>query len=436
MKPGAAVRAAAAVSVHEVTRGKSLDAALLAGSSAYQASLKGGDFSLHRELSYGSLRDYPRLCKLVDAMLGKPLRNKDLIAKSLLVVGLYQLQNTRIPAHAAIDSTVSAMSLLRKRPLVGLVNALLRRFQRESEKLIGSLNEPSAAAHPDWLYDRIRSLPQAQADRVLIANNQRPPMSLRINQSQTTRSEYENQLSSACIESVPGTLSELCLTLTEPQDVTALPGFTDGWCSVQDETAQVAATLLAPLPGERILDACGAPGGKACHILELQPDCKLLVTDVDQRRLALVEENFSRLGLNGETIVADASESAGPLSNRGPFDAILTDVPCSASGVVRRHPDIKLLRRPEDIPQFAEQQIRILRGVWPLLRSGGRLLYVTCSIFPEENEELVNRFLLETPDAFVRALSIDGGTSKKPGVQFLPDPNGGDGLYFCLLKKR
>jgi 16S rRNA (cytosine967-C5)-methyltransferase len=326
--------------------------------------------------------------------------------------------------------------VLRKRQTAGLLNAILRRYQREEQALTDSLSPSEADAHPQWLWDALdQHWPQHRA-QIVAANNSRPPMTLRVNLSKISREAYQQQLAEAGITAQPGSLSPAALRLDSPMDVAKLPGFENGLCSVQDEAAQMAALLLATRAGDRVLDACAAPGGKTGHILELQPAlATLLAMDISAGRLQRVDENLTRLGLKATLCVGDGSQSPQAVRDAGPFDAMLLDVPCSATGVVRRHPDIKLLRRQEDAAGFAAQQRALLDGLWPLLAPGGRLLYVTCSVLPKENAQLVEAFLDGHADARVEALEVAGSQRCSTGVQLLPDAAGSDGLYFAMLCK-
>ena len=427
---GAAVRAAAARSLDRVVAGATLDSAL-----AEQApDLAERDRPLARELCAGTLRHFQRLDAALVELLDRPLRRRDSEVRALALIGLYQLAELRVPSHAAVSATVDAASLLGRHRAKGLLNALLRRFQREGEAIVAGLEVAARYAHPQWLWSAIGAHWPAQRDTIVQANNSRPPMTLRVNAARNDRDAYIAMLRRAGIDAVAGTMSPEAVALTEAMDVAALPGFADGDCSVQDEAAQLAARALAPNPGERVLDACAAPGGKACHLLELEPSLALTAMDISEQRLQRVAANLERLGLAATLIAADAGTPPEHLATPG-FDAILADVPCSATGVIRRHPDIKLLRRPTDIPEFAAQQLAILRGLWPLLAPGGRLLYVTCSILPAENSDVVAAFLDEHPGAGEAALDLPDAVPCPHGVQLLPVPGGCDGLYFALLTK-
>ncbi|MEM9396728.1 MAG: 16S rRNA (cytosine(967)-C(5))-methyltransferase RsmB [Pseudomonadota bacterium] len=431
IKAGVAVRVAAANAIQAVVDGRSLDAAL---NEIALESVE--DVGLLRELTYGSLRQWPRLEGIVDQLLTKPLRRKDRLVRTLVILGLYQLSGMRVPAHAAIDTTVEAASALKKRPFKGLVNALLRRYQREAQALESGLSEAQVAAHPKWLYDALRTHYPEQLEQLCRANNARPPMCLRVNLSKCSRDKYQSLLQEQGTGSQLGDYAPSALTLNESLDVAMLPGFEAGLCSVQDEAAQLAAKLLAPRAGERVLDACAAPGGKAAHCLELSPDTDLVVSDISEHRMERVKENLDRLGLRATQLTGDAANPDHRLAEQAPFDAIMLDAPCSASGVIRRHPDVKLLRRPDDIAQFAKQQLALLRGLWPLLASEGRLLYITCSILPPENEQIVERFLASEASAWEQEIKIPGALRRCVGGQLLPCEDGTDGLYYCMLRKR
>jgi 16S rRNA (cytosine967-C5)-methyltransferase len=424
-------RATAAKILGRVIAGKSLNQAMpkLLGEAPER------DQALVQQLCYGSLRQYPRLKAVLGQLLDKPLRGKDSDVFALMIIGLYQLDALRVPDHAAVAATVEATRGLGKPWAKGLTNAILRRFLREREDLIAGMDEATSSAHPRWLYQKLqRQWPEA-AEQIIEANNGQPPMSLRVNARQICREDYLLKLAASGIEADPSPHSAEGIRLAQPVDVFLLPGFTEGEVSVQDEAAQMAAKLLGAEPGDRILDACSAPGGKACHILELQPAvAELIAADLDPLRLEKVAENLLRLKLVADLQTLDASNPSGTFEAAS-FDRILVDAPCSASGVIRRHPDVKVLRRPEDISQMADQQLDILIGLWPLLKPGGVLLYATCSIFDEENSQVVERFLGVQSDAHSHIPNGDWGEPTSLGRQFLPSANGPDGLYYALLGK-
>jgi 16S rRNA (cytosine967-C5)-methyltransferase len=425
------VRAAAAAVVGDVLGGLSLNQAL----PPRLDKVSERDRSLLQQLCYGTLRQGPRLQALLAQLLAKPLRDKDRDIQGLLMCGLYQLDSTRVPDHAAVAATVGATKVLKKHWAKGMTNAVLRRYLRERELLAQALDSAAAASHPRWLYQKIMAQWPSRGPAIIEANNQQPPMTLRTNNSHLDRNQYLGDLKNAGIAATAGKLSPYAVQLTQPMDVWNIPGFTDGQVSVQDEAAQMAAILLGASAGERVLDACAAPGGKACHILELQPALtELVAMDIDDSRLQRVTENLTRLNLAATLVCGDASQPPALLLPAS-FDRILVDAPCSASGVVRRHPDVKLLRRDSDIAQLAELQLRILKGLWPLLKVGGTFLYATCSIFDEENSQVVQRFLQQQTDAALDQADLAWGEPVACGRQLLPAADGPDGLFYALLKK-
>lgn len=391
---------------------------------------------LAQELCYGTLRWWPRLEVMLDALMDKPLKAKEVEVKCLLLSGLYQLAYMDIPPHAAVSETVAVSLSLRKNWARGLVNAVLRRFQREQASLEAKLkqNPVASTAHPQWLLEQLQQSWPQQWPAVVEANNSRPPMTLRNNRTRQTRESYLDELTQAGITANPSAHCPDALTLERPVGVEQLPGFAEGRVSVQDAAAQLAATLVAPQPGMRVLDACAAPGGKTGHLLEICRDIELVALDVDEQRLSRVEQNLSRLGLNAQLTAADAAEPASWWDGHL-FDRILLDAPCSATGVIRRHPDIKLLRRAEDIPQLAALQQRILDALWPLLRPGGMLLYATCSVLPRENSEQLANFLARHDDACETLLQAEWGQAQQVGRQVLPNQDGMDGFFYACITK-
>ena len=393
------------------------------------------DRALLQQLSYGTLRQSPRLQAILKQLLDKPLRDKDRDVQGLLLCGLYQLNSTRVPDHAAVAATVDATRALKKHWAKGMTNAVLRRYLREREQLTQALDKAAAASHPAWLFQKILAQWPAAAAAIIDANNQQPPMTLRVNRGQASRDDYISSLKAHGIAAKAGSLSKHAIQLAVPIDVWDLPEFSAGRVSVQDEAAQMAALLLQTGAGERVLDACAAPGGKTCHILELQPElAELVAMDIDELRLQKVSENLQRLNLKAILITGDAASPPAALEPAS-FDRILVDAPCSASGVMRRHPDVKLLRRESDIAPLADQQLRILRGLWPLLKTGGTLLYATCSILDEENSQVIQRFLTEEADAALSDTEMAGSEPVTSGRQLLPSSGGTDGLFYATLKK-
>jgi len=423
-------RAAAALAIAGVLEGGSLNQLLPAALETVGARDRG----LLQQLCYGTLRYYPRLQPQLRQLLSKPLKTRDRDIEALLLLGLYQLEETRVPDHAAVAATVAATKALNKTWAKGLCNAVLRSYLRQRQDLPGKLSPAALAAHPDWLFDALQRDWPAQAAAIVAANNEQPPMVLRVNRQHGSRDDYLTALAAAGIAASAGRLAPESIYLQQAVDVAALPGFAAGWASVQDEAAQLAAQLLAPRAGERVLDACAAPGGKACHLLELEPSIVLTAMDIDASRLQRIQDNLQRLSLRAEVLQGNATAPPAALLERR-FDRILVDAPCSASGVIRRHPDVKLLRREDDIPALAAQQLWILQGLWPLLQPGGTLLYVTCSVLEAENSAVVARFLEATGDAALQPLTVPG-EQRSHGVQLLPVSGGTDGLFFSLLLRR
>jgi 16S rRNA (cytosine967-C5)-methyltransferase len=435
---GARTRAVAAEVVDAVVSGgKSLDAAI----AAHETGLPPADRPLLRMLAFGVLRNHWRLQEWIDALLQRPFRRRDRVANALLAVGLFQLTDTRVPDHAAVSQTVEAARALRRPKLAGVINACLRRFQRERLADREPRSDAARWNHPDWLIARLRQDWPADTEAILAANNDQAPMWLRANASRDGAAACRDRLAAAGIgaelfDAVPD-----ALRLAEPQAVADLPGFAAGDLSVQDAAAQIAGRWLMVDTPHRVLDACAAPGGKSGHLLELGgEDFDLTALDSDAGRLERVRENHARLGRDATIVRGDASKP-GEWWDTEPFDAILLDAPCSATGVIRRHPDIKLLRRANDIDALSALQERILAALWPLLRPGGRLLYVTCSVLAAENDEVMRRFLGSEPaaeeDAVLPNNNIrDVMRRKACGYQVLPGTAGMDGFYYaCLVKK-
>jgi 16S rRNA (cytosine967-C5)-methyltransferase len=375
-----------------------------------------------QDLLYGSLRHLGRVDVWLDALLERPLSDPKL--GWLLRVALYQLAFTRAPAHAVVNNAVAAAGQ-GWRP--GLANAVLRNFLRRRAELDALAQATPAGrwSHPQWWIDKLRTQRPADWEAMLEASLMHPPFTLRINLRRCTVADYQARLGRAGIAA--RATGPQALTLDKAVAVDALPGFADGDVSVQDAGAQWAATLLDLGPGQRVLDACAAPGGKSGHILELA-DVELTALDVDRERLRRVRENLERLGRPATLLEGDAATPERWWDGRA-FDRVLADVPCSASGVVRRNPDIKWLRRPDDIARFAHQQAAILDALWRVLAPGGKFLYATCSVFDEENDAQVEAFLARHPEAELCALPepVDKG-------QLLPDAEH-DGFFYALLRK-
>ncbi len=432
---GAKTRAVAAEVVDAVVNGQSLDTAI----ATHETQVPPADRSLLRMLSYGVVRNHFRLQEWVDQLLSRPFRKRDSVVNALLAVGLFQLCDTRIPDHAAVSQTVEATRQLRRPKLAGVVNACLRRFQREDLAAQPAAGDVTAWNHPEWLLAALRQDWPEDADAILTANNERAPMWLRVNASRQSATEYRGRLAADGIASelLAGLPDALCLA--EPQHVEDLPGFAAGDASVQDAAAQLAARWLMAAKPLRVLDACAAPGGKTGHILEIGV-ADLTAVDSDAERLGRVGENLTRLGVDATIIRGDASKPQ-EWWDQTPFDAILLDAPCSATGVIRRHPDIKLLRRASDIEELSALQERILGALWPLLAPGGRLLYVTCSVLAAENDIVVGRFLETSSDAVEDTVLPNNNIRdlmrrKACGYQILPGTAGMDGFYYASLVKK
>ncbi len=397
------------------------------------------DRGLAQELAFGTLRWYRRLDALLDTFLRQPLKRKDGDLHALLLLGLYQLLYLDTPPHAAVNETVAAVPAS-KRWARGLVNGVLRSAQREARARLEALDRESGVrlSHPDWLLETWRrDWGDALAERIAEANNARPPMVLRVNRRRLARDDCLARLAAAGIEA--RALAEPdAVQLARPQPVTALPGFAEGELSVQDAAAQWAAELLALAPGQRVLDACAAPGGKTAHIAEREPGLAALVAlDADAGRLARVRDNLQRLGLEADCIQGDAARPGDWWDGR-PFDRILLDAPCSATGVIRRHPDIKWLRRASDIDTLAATQAAMLDALWPLLAPGGMLLYATCSTLRAENDRQVAAFLERTAGARPRPIGQAAEAEVAQGWQLLPgqgSPPGHDGFYYARLER-
>lgn len=395
------------------------------------------DRGLTQDLAFGTARWHPRLSALANKLLQKPFKAADADVEALLLIGLYQLLYTRIPAHAAIGETVGCADKLKKPWAKGLLNAVLRNAQRESEALLSELEHDPVVrtAHPRWLQKSLKAFWPEQWETICAANNAHPPMILRVNRRHKTRDAYLQLLSESAIQAQPCTFSRDGIVLAEACDVRTLPGFAEGWISVQDEAAQLAADLLDLAPGQRVLDACCAPGGKTCHILEAEPKLAgVVAVDLEAKRLVRVRENLERLGLSAELIAADGRDTATWWDGK-PFQRILLDAPCSATGVIRRHPDIKLTRQPDDIAALATLQGELLDAMWHTLEIGGMLLYATCSTLPTENTEVIEAFLARTPGARELAIAGEFGIQQPHGRQLLAQEGGHDGFYYAKLIK-
>jgi len=402
-----------------------------------QEVLKPEDSPLVYQLTFGSLRFYYQLLSFLEYALPKPLKEKDHDVFLLILLGFYQLQHLDIPDYAIVRETVEAAQLLKKNWAKSLINAVLRRFLREQEAFEKhAISSQSAQyAHPSWLIDEIKKAWPEHWQSILCANNEKPPMYLRVNRLKISREHYLALLQQTGIAAHPIMSTSEGIVLTEGTDVKNLPCFSEGMVSVQDAAAQYAADYLDLKPGLSVLDACAAPGGKTAHILERQPDLNILALDISEERLKKVKENLKRLKLNAHLLQADAALPSSWWDKKC-FDRILLDAPCSATGVIRRHPDIKLLRTPNDIPKVVKKQQALLNALWPLLKQGGRLVYATCSILPQENHEMITDFLKTHDEAELVPLQSASNVSTPAGIQLLPgNTENTDGFYYAALQK-
>ncbi|MBL4248434.1 16S rRNA (cytosine(967)-C(5))-methyltransferase RsmB [Vibrio fluvialis] len=423
------VRAAAAQVLFQVVdKGQSLSMAL----PAAQQNIRPRDHALLQEICYGALRYLPRLESIANALMDNPLKGKQRVFHHLILVGIYQLSFMRIPAHAAVGETVEGAQDLKGPRLRGLINAVLRNYQRNQEQLDAQAVSHNAGkyGHPSWLLKLLQNAYPQQWEAIVEANNSKAPMWLRVNHQHHDRDAYQALLNNENIDSSVHSQAEDALKLAAPCDVTKLPGFEKGWVSVQDAAAQLSLHYLQPQDGELILDCCTAPGGKTAHILERTQGSEVVAIDCDDTRLKRVHDNLKRLNLSAKVVCGDARYPQEWWQG-SQFDRILLDAPCSATGVIRRHPDIKWLRRAEDIAALAELQREILDAMWQQLKPGGTLVYATCSITPQENVLQVKDFLARTSDAQLVGSELDN-----PGRQILPGEEDMDGFYYAVLTKQ
>ncbi|MBA3537459.1 MAG: 16S rRNA (cytosine(967)-C(5))-methyltransferase RsmB [Tatlockia sp.] len=391
---------------------------------------------LTKEICFGVCRHYYRLEALADCLVNK--RPKAFDVWLILLIGLYQLYFMKKPDYAVVKETVDMLLPLKKTWAKGLVNAVLRTYCREQAALTERLEKTDdfTYGHPDWFIQRLQSDWPEDWQKILKANDCHPPMSLRVNRRQTERKDYLLRLEQADIKAEPHRYSTVGLTLEQPCDVHELPGFAEGDVAIQDEAAQLAVTLLDLRPNLRVLDACCAPGGKTCHILETEPDLSVcLALDVDKKRLVRVAENLARLGLEAKLVQGDGMKPESWWDGQL-FDRILLDAPCSATGVIRRHPDIKLLRTEGEINKVANLQFALLKSLWPLLAPNGLLVYATCSVMSQENEQQIEGFIAQQSDCQFQTGDKAWGRSTGHGWQILPGDINSDGFFYSVLKKK
>ncbi len=438
LAPGAATLAAAVRAVSAVAHeGRSADVALLEAESRQ-------DRAAVRAIALGTLRWYLRLAPAMASLVARPAADVDPQLRALLITAAHQIEHSRGAPEVSVHLAVDAARALGLQRATGFVNAVLRRFVREHESLLAAVDADTASrqAHPEWFVQRVSAAWPDAAEAIFIANNQHPPMTLRVAPFVAdAREEYRRELAGTGRAAHSVEWSTEALQLEHAVSVSTLPGFDEGRVSVQDAGAQLAAHLLDLAPGQRVLDACAAPGGKTAHILQLQPNVDLLAIDVDAERLALVRGTLERTGAEARVSVRDLSRSDA-LADEAAFDRILLDAPCSSTGVIRRHPDIKLLRRAEDIEHLARLQRRLLEHCIAKLSPSGRLVYATCSVLPDENEQVIQAFLDSHPELEALPWSAgvalpQGAIRQRCGVQLLPGSAAGtDGFYYACLGYR
>ncbi len=394
-------------------------------------------FPLLQEIVFGTCRWFYQLDAILVQLLSKPLKPKDNDIRCLLLIGLYQLHFLRVPDYAVVNETVAATKVLKKEWARALVNAILRSFLRDPETILQNSVKHAQGkySHPAWLIESLRQAWPNQWMQILESNNLRPPMTLRVNTQSISRENFLAALQQAGIDATPGALATSSVYLAAPCSVESIPGFSEGLCSVQDEASQLIPDLLELEDGQRLLDACAAPGGKTCHLLESGiAFAELVALDNEPRRLERLHQNLKRLNLTATVLTGDAAHP-DQWWGGNPFDRILLDAPCSATGIIRRHPDIKLLRRESDIPKLSALQNQLLGALWVCLKPGGLLLYSTCSVLPQENSAIVDRFIRAHEDANLEPIDTQWGVECTIGKQLLPGAGGNDGFYFARIRK-
>ncbi|ETI59788.1 16S rRNA (cytosine(967)-C(5))-methyltransferase RsmB [Marinomonas profundimaris] len=409
----------------------------------HQLEVASEHIPLLKELCFGVCRQYPKLNSIALHLLAHPFEEKDTDLYATLLLGLYQLTYMNTPDHAAVNETVEACRLLKKDWATKLMNAVLRRYQREVDEIEEELEAMPSVEYnqPKWFVKRLNKHWPDQLEEIIEASNTHPPMCIRVNESRVSRETYKSQLLEKGIKATEGAFSSSALYLRNAVRVTELPNFEEGFVSVQDEAAQLSANILSPKAGDKVLDACAAPGGKTGHLLEKAEGLVLTAVELEPWRMEKIESNLERLGYSATLICADAGELDTWWDGEH-FDKILLDVPCSATGVIRRNPDIKINRKPADIDELVLIQREILNSVWTTLKSGGFMLYATCSLMPEENEQQITHFLANQQDASEVPLNtlseesaLEWGIPVSHGRQLFPNLEGHDGFYYCLLKK-
>ena len=394
-----------------------------------------GDRALIQQLCYGTCRHFPELELIAQQLLHKPMKAQDQDIYALILMGLYQIKAMRTPNYAAVDATVQAAKASGKRWADKLINGLLRSYIRGGAELEEVLNEQEAYRfnHPQWLVSKLSHHWPDHWQQIMAANDSQGPLTLRVNKRKISRADFLLALAEAGHAAHNCQYSHVGVQLEKACDVIQLPGFEEGWFSVQDEAPQLAAELLELQVNQRVLDACAAPGGKTCHLLEAE-EVSLVAVELEERRIGRMRDNLFRMDLQAEIVCADASEPDQWWDGQT-FDRILLDAPCSATGVIRRNPDIKVLRTSEDILELAQLQLKLLHNLWPLLKPGGFFLYATCSVLRQENDRLVARFLKQQPTAQQCVIDADWGIKMEVGRQLLPNPASHDGFYYAKLHK-
>ena len=435
---GVIVRVQSSLVLNQVIHGKhSLDRAI----EQAHKDIDDNEKPLLTNICYGTLRFYWELKAKIDQLLSQPLKKKDKIIENLLQSAIFQIDKTRIPDHAVVSQTVEASRKLNKGHFSSLINGILRTYLR-SDRDIEKITEEIIFNHPNWMIEKIKQDWPLNWEQILKKNNDRAPMWLRVNQKKIETKKYLKQFltDESKIEADNMQLNDYAICLKTPISVKYLPGFEEGYVSIQDGAAQLAVDVLLENKSGRILDACAAPGGKTAQLIEnIDSTSTVTAIEMDSERAELINENLLRLGHSTEVIVDDASDIESWWDSIF-FDLILLDAPCSSSGVIRRHPDIKHLRRKDDIYTFQKKQLKIISAIWKILAPKGRLLYVTCSIFKEENDEVMNQFLEKHDNVALQDLLLNNNILEKMiktryGYQLFPGTINTDGFYFSCLKK-
>ena len=427
---------AASLTIERLISGRGSLATLMPG---FYEKLPRAQHPKYKEICFGSCRWYYRLEALLNQLSDKPIKSSEHRVRAIIIVGLYQLMSMRTPSHAVVNEAVDSARRLNKPWARSLINAVLREFTRSGDKMVRQLLKEDSFkhAHQPWLVDNLQEQFPEDWLNIIKANNSHPPLCLRVNLRKIKRDSYLQMLSEKNIPAKAATISPAGVYLFQGMPVNQIPGFREGLVSVQDEAAQLAAYFLRPDKNARGLDACAAPGGKAGHLLEMEPSIQLLVLDNKEERLEKIKSNFKRLQVYANMQVADASDVSSWWDGRR-FDFILLDAPCSASGVIRRNPDIRLLLSPEQVEQNSVLQKELLENLWGCLTDGGSLLYATCSLFGQENNDLIENFAAKRGDCVTERLTLDSSVPHKTyssGIQLIPNCDGADGFFYSLLKK-